>query len=124
MTEVQRSADCGNSPKNAKVEDIALALMGVGDLADDLIAEAATWDRPGTAVMGHDKIRETASAQHADRITVDQVVSHGKAGTVSGRISRAGKTSLFCHVIRFTTASAKQVAQLVSFEHPEAHHYG
>jgi hypothetical protein len=91
--------------------------MGVGRLDRALIAEAASWDRPEGAVTGRQAICAAATAQTADLIRVEQVVTHGRAGSVSGRVTRDGTTRLFCHVIRFTSASAKQIAQLVSFEH-------
>lgn len=116
MTEVIRSADCGNSPKNARAEDIALALMGVGDLPADLVAEGVTWERPTGAITGRDRVL-AAVETGLTRVEVDQVVTHGKAGSVSGRLTRDGETRLFCHVIRFTTATQKQIGQLVSFEH-------
>ena len=115
---MRRGPDCGNSPKNATAERIALALMGVGALDGDILAEAASWDRPEGAVTGRDAIRAVARRQSADAISVEQVVTHGKAGAVSGRVTRGADTRLFCHVIRFTGASAREVAQLVSFEHP------
>lgn len=118
MTEVRRSAECGNSPKNARAEAIALALMGVGDLDADALAEAASWDRPGGALSGRAAILAAAGAEHADLIRVEQVVTHGRAGSVSGRVTRGTETRLFCHVIRFTSAAAREIAQLVSFEHP------
>ena len=118
MPEVIRAADCHNSPKNQRAEDIALALFGVGTLPEDQIAEGAVWDRPGGAVSGRAAILAAIAPEGITRIAADQVVTHGKAGSVSGRVTRAGETRLFCHVIRFTSASARQIAQLVSFEHP------
>ena len=118
MTEIRRSSDCGNSPKNARAEEIALALMGVGALEEALIAEAASWDRPSGAVTGRAEITAAAAAESADLIRVEQVVTHGRAGSVSGRVTRGSETRAFCHVIRFTTAAARKIAQLVSFEHP------
>jgi len=119
MPEVIRSGDCANSPKNARAEEIALALMGVGELPDTLLAENAVWDGAGGALSGRDAIRAAcAQLPEAEKIRVEQVVTHGKAGSVSGRITRGGETRLFCHVIRFTSTTARQIAHLVSFEHP------
>lgn len=119
MPEVTRSPDCGNSPKNALAEDIALALMGVGELPETLLAPDAVWDRASGALSGRDTIAAAVAAiTPADRIRVEQVATHGRAGSVSGRITRNGETRLYCHVIRFTSASAREIAQLVSFEHP------
>lgn len=119
MPEVIRSPDCGNSPKNALAEDIALALMGVGELPETLLAPDAVWDRASGALSGRDTIAAAVAAiTPPDRIRVEQVATHGRAGSVSGRITRGGETRLYCHVIRFTSPAARQVAQLVSFEHP------
>jgi hypothetical protein len=118
MPEVIRAADCGNSPKNQRAEDIALALFGAGDLPEDMIAQDAVWDRAGGALSGREAILDAIAPEGIVRIAVDQVVTHGRAGSVSGRITRAGQTRLFCHVIRFSSASARQIAHIVSFEHP------
>jgi len=119
MAEVIRSADCSNSLRNARAEEIALALMGIGQLQADTLAEAATWDGAGGAVAGREAIlAKIGGMERPAKVRVEQVVTHGKAGTVSGRITRGDDTRLYCHVIRFTSASAGQVAQLVSFEHP------
>jgi hypothetical protein len=119
MPEVIRAQDCENSPKNATAEEIALALMGVGELSGDRLAENAVWDGAHGAVSGRAAIGAALGrVAPADRIRVEQVVTHGRAGSVSGRITRTGQTRLYCHVIRFTSAAQAQVAQIVSFEHP------
>lgn len=119
MTEIRRGPGCDTSPRNAQAEGIALALLGVGRLDQELLADAATWDRPvGGTVTGRGEICAAAAAQSADLVRLEQVVTHGRAGSVTGWVTRQGTTRLFCHVIRFTSASAAEVAQLVSFEHP------
>jgi hypothetical protein len=119
MPEVIRAPGCDNSPKNATAERIALALMGVGDLDDAMLAENAVWDGAGGALSGRAAIQAARLEQPLpDKIRVEQVVTHGAAGSVSGRVTRGGETRLYCHVIRFTSAAARQVAQLVTFEHP------
>ncbi len=117
MTEVRRSPDCGHSPGNARAEQIALALMGVGTLDQAVLAEAASGTGRKARSPAGLRLRPPRPPRAADLIRVEQVVTHGRAGSVSGRVTRDGTTRLFCHVIRFTSASAKQVAQLVSFEH-------
>lgn len=119
MPEVIRSADCGNSPKNAAAEELALALMGVGELAPTRLAESAVWEGAQGARTGRAAIGTALDGlAPADKIRVEQVVTHGRAGSVSGRITRGTETRLFCHVIRFTTAAQREVAHIVSFEHP------
>lgn len=119
-TDVTRSKDCKNSPRSARAETIALALMGVEDLPPrvlaDVLADAAIWQRAGGAVTGRDAVLGAVETG-LDAIVVDQVVSHGKAASVSGTLTRGGDRRLFCHVIRFTSVAAVQVGQIVSFEH-------
>lgn len=114
---MRRSADCGTGPTETATEEIALALMGVGALRAGMLAEAASWDRPGGATLGRRAILAALPDQQAETIRIEQVVAHGRAGSVSGRVTRDGETALFCHVIRYTTPAATEIAQLVSFEH-------
>lgn len=119
MPEVIRAPGCEAGPETATAEAIALALMGVGELPAHALADNAVWDgahgaRAGRAAIGV----ALAQVAPADRIRVEQVVTFGRAGTVSGRVTRAGQTRLYCHVIRFTSPDRAQAAQIVSFEHP------
>ncbi|MHA6262830.1 hypothetical protein ACXYMO_06485 [Arenibacterium sp. CAU 1754] len=124
MTEVRRENSNATSPKNQTTEDIALALMGVGELPGDMIAENAVWDSANGAVTGRNAIRAAQAAlPAADLIEVKEVVTHGKAGAVSGRVTRkGGRPRLFCHVIRYTSAAGHQIAQLVTIEHAGGKH--
>lgn len=85
MPDVIRAPGCETDPETATAEAIALALMGVGDLPVHALAENAVWDgahgaRTGRAAIG----AAVARVAPADRIRVEQVVAHGRAGTVSG----------------------------------------
>lgn len=118
MAEVIRIGEGDASPETAGATEIALALMGVGRLDPDRLAESAVWDgaqgaRTGRAAIG----AALTQVPPADKIRVEQVVTHGRAGSVSGRITRGTETRLYCHVIRFTCAAQSQIAQIVSFEH-------
>ena len=126
MTRITRSPGCDISARNQQIEDIALALLGVGDLADTSLTEGATWDRSDGAVTGRHAIQaRRAALPRCDSVQLEQVVSHGKAGTASGYVTRTGQgTRLFCHVIRFTSAKAGQIAQIVSFEHAGGRRHG
>lgn len=119
MTEIRRDNCNATSPKYQTTETIALALMGVGELPGDMIAENAVWDSVSGAVTGRAAICAAQSKlPAADLIEVKEVVTHGKAGSVSGRVTRKdGRTRLFCHVIRYTSAAGQQIAQLVTIEH-------
>ncbi|WP_439103131.1 hypothetical protein [Celeribacter marinus] len=119
---VHRTSKSAQTRDAAHAEQIALALMGVGDLNAGQLVDAATWERSDApCAVGRDVILAAVSAIHPPvSITIDQVIIHGKAGTVSGRLTRDGSgTHLFCHIIRFTTAKRDDIGQLVSFEHLE-----
>lgn len=109
----------GRARIEARAEDIALALMGAGPLPRDLIADDATWER-GTDGSAAGRVAIAKAFENLiapDSITVEQVVAHGKAATVSGRLTRGQQSRIFCHVIRHTSEAATQIAQIVSFEH-------
>lgn len=118
-TQVIRAGQDDPSPEAANAEAIALALMGVGDLSATRLAEGATWDRGEGAVTGREAILAARAAHPVpEKVWIDQVVTHGRAGSVAGRLTRpGGRPRLYCHLIRFTSASAQQVAGLISFEH-------
>lgn len=124
MVQVTRSENCENSTINQRVEQIALALLGAGDLPDALLSEGAIWDHGTGAATGRAAIQAARAALPAcAAIHVDQVVSHGKAGTASGMLSRPGQPPrLFCHVIRFTSVQGGEITQMVSFEHAGGKH--
>lgn len=106
------------SPTEARAQDIALALMGAGMIDAAILAENAVWERPAGALSGRRAILAALRrAKAPTRIEVDQVVTHGRSGSVSGRYWQQGEERLFCHVLQFTTPAAQEVAQLVSFEH-------
>lgn len=119
MPEVIRAPGCETSPETASAEEVALALMGVGTLPTHRLAENAVWEAAGGARLGRGAIGAALGAlSAADKIRIEQIVAHGRAGSVTGRITRKGKTQLYCHVIRFTSTERAEVAQIVSFEHP------
>lgn len=107
------------SPKSARAQDIALALLGAGSLDPSLLAADAQWQRPKGLLAGRDRIaRATRALTPPADITVEQVVSHGRSASVSGRVRTArGDTRLFCVVLRFTSAACRDLAQIVTFDH-------
>lgn len=118
---ITRSKDCETGPQDKRAEAIALALLGVGQIDDALLAEGASWERGGNlpAAVGRCAIQTArAAVPPARAIAIEQVVTQGTAGSVSGRVRRDGEGErLFCYVIRYTSSAAREIAQLVSFEH-------
>ncbi len=107
-----------SAAKDATAQELALALMGARSLLPDVIAEGATWQKGSATLIGREAIVGAVRPATA-KITIDEIVTHGKAAAVSGKMrDDDGKTHLFCHMIRFTSTAARQVASIVSFEHP------
>ncbi len=50
MTQIQGSKDCGNSPKNQFVQDVAVAIE-CGDIMPEAFSEDVTWEQPATQLM-------------------------------------------------------------------------
>lgn len=102
--------------------EMALAFWGIGTLPAAALSENASWDRTGAAsTVGRAEILAHLPQQpRPASVTVSQVVSNGKASTVSGRLTRDGTgVALFCLVLRFTTPARTEIAQVVSFEQAE-----
>jgi hypothetical protein len=118
IPEVTRKAE-GRARKDARSEEIALALMGIGPLRAEELAADAIWERGDGAPLSGASAIQAALAQQVrpDCVSVEQVVTHGKAASISGRLQRGSQAKIFCHVIRHTSDAATQVAQIVSFEH-------
>ena len=122
MPEIQRGHDAPPAPDTAetRAEALALALMGAGAMDQAMLSPDATWQCGDAPVMvGRGAILAALGALRPPRkIYIEQVVTQGKAGTVSGRlVTDTGRARLFCHVIRYTSAAAQQIAQIVSFDH-------
>jgi hypothetical protein len=113
---VQRSADCGNSPKNRSAEDMAIAVLG-GDAAaiERVSGEGARFEYAalnGRNFGAADFVGLAGTAEPSS-IRIETVATHGAAGAVEGVLdTAAGETVRFCLVIRFVSAKADRVKAL------------
>jgi len=115
---VTRSGDCGNSPKQKLLEDLTVALA----LADQQLLEALTvpdlvWTQVGRRpVEGQSKVLQVLARQApADEVSVERVVSHGRAGAVNGEMTRDGKRTGFCHMFEFLNTKCTHVKAVKSY---------
>lgn len=117
MTQVIRSADCGNSPKNTAVEDIAIALeTGDVDFLAGVIDPGATWERPGATEAGAEAIlAQVRSLDSPSVVTIEHAISHGKIGAVSGSVGQGTGRRRFCHVIEFTSVKCTRFRRIDSY---------
>lgn len=116
MPEIILSGECGNSPKNAFAEQLAVALMTGDDrnLSEWLTPDCSA-DLPGP---GHlDGVAAIGSAMkkqaaNLDRIEIHHAITHGRVGAVNGEVSAAGTRRGFALVFEFRNTKADSVAAI------------
>jgi hypothetical protein len=115
---VHPSPDCGNSPKNRFVEEVAAAIV-VGDV--EFLARHAVedvrWIRPGRPdLVGTAQLANGSEGRRKGyELRIHHVVSHGKIGAANGEVAGDGWKAAFCHVLVFATAKADRVASITSY---------
>ena len=116
MTTIQRSADCGNSPKNKLVEDLAIAFE-TGTPETDVLAGDVRWNRAdGHCLSGSAAVSDgIASTTPPGNLVIERVSSHGKVGSALGRAD----SRTFAHFFEFASAAAKAVVRIDSFSKAE-----
>ncbi len=121
MTKIIRSEDCGNSPKNSFIQEVAIALaMRNVEFLLRSVSDDIRWYIVGRKlVQGKaefvDFIQSLGDHQ-IDTLTIHHVVTHGKAGSVNGiaRLNDGGSQE-FCDVWEFTNAKGTSVKAITSY---------
>ncbi|KHQ49856.1 hypothetical protein A9320_26405 [Ruegeria sp. PBVC088] len=116
-TEIIGSADCGNSPKNAFVQDIAIALE-TGVASAEIFDPEVTWTRTSTeTVEGQAAVLQALSSTRLPmKIMVEHAIAHGKVGMASGeRTLSDGLKRPFCHVFEFNNGKARSVVSIKTY---------
>lgn len=120
MTEIIRSQDCGNSPKNQLVENLSIALL-TNELKNqsDLVTEDVKWNKVGgKSLHGREVILnelDTISGHSILKLIVVHAITHGKSGAVNGEVQYESSTEGFCFVFEFANAKGKSVRQITSY---------
>ena len=117
MVQVRGSKDCGNSPKNKFVQDVAVAFE-CGEAIPGAISENVIWEIASKGpISGKDAVfKELAARRKVSSIVVQHAISHGKVGAASGEATFTnGDTRRFCHVFEFTNAKGNCVAVIRSY---------
>ncbi len=121
MTEIIRSADCGNSPKNLFLEQLAIAFAHrdveylLACVTDDI-----QWTRAGNDQISG-KSAFAAALEHLkfDPIThlvITHVLTHGKAGAVNGTaVHSDGALFDFCDIVEFASVKGEKVRSIFSY---------
>ena len=119
-TNVIRSKDCGNSPKNRLVEDFTVALAigdskGVSRLVTDDVEWVIAGGRKMVGVAEVTRAVDDARPARPYSVTIDHVMSHGKLGAASGSVQSGDEAYLFCNVIEFSNARATAVRRITTY---------
>ncbi|MGP0173269.1 hypothetical protein ACSVIJ_15495 [Pseudomonas sp. NCHU5208] len=117
MTEIHGSGDCGNSPKNRFVQDVAIALE-TGQAMREGFSNDAVWEGIADApIKGRSAIAKVLAAKTKPTAAViEHAISHGKVGAASGVVTFAnGQKRRFSHVLEFTNTKANCVAVIKSY---------
>ena len=117
MVQIHGSKDCGNSPKNKFVQDVAVALE-CGDAVSSAFSEDVIWEtRSKEPISGKDAVCKDLEARPKPAsVVIEHAISHGKVGAASGEVTfMNGDTRRFCHVFEFTNAKANCVAVVRSY---------
>lgn len=113
------SHDCGNSPKNLRAQDLAIALAAANpSQIEPFLAQDVVWERPAASpVKGASAVlAAVGSAAKATSIVVEHAITHGKVGAVSGTIKLRGASAQgFCHVVEFADAKATRVRSIKTY---------
>ncbi|AEQ50637.1 hypothetical protein [Pelagibacterium halotolerans] len=115
-TKITLSGECGNSPKNAFAEKVAVAV-----LTSD--AEMLTQTLTGDCVVAFPDGREARGVEAAlaaiaelgaapEALTITHAITHGRVGAVNGTLVRAGKSVGFAFFLDFKNAKADSIAAI------------
>lgn len=91
MTRVNRSKDCGNSPKSKLAEEIPIAMeRHDGQFLSAVLDEDAMWELTAGTILKRGDILLLLANQHdmPTIISTDRVVTHGKSGVGKSAIPR------------------------------------
>jgi hypothetical protein len=118
MTKVQRSQDCGNSPKNQLLQELTVAIAR-SDKAKLLgfLAVDVQWSLVGKkSISGAEAVcKALMHSGKATALTIEHVISHGRSGAVDGVVVFGDKKRAFCHVYEFGSARGVNVSGITTY---------
>jgi len=124
MTKVIIGEDCGNSPKNIFLTNLTTAFAkGDANFILSSVAEDIRWNIVGDRLIeGRDDFARALEQMKTNKLvelTIQHVVTHGKAGAVNGTTkSKNGRSHAFCDVYEFANTKGTIVKEITSFVVP------
>lgn len=77
-------------------EEVCFGLLGAGQMREGILSESVTWQNGDNVHVGRTSVISAIKPDDAISVKVDDVVTHGKAAAVSGRLKTEGEAFLFC----------------------------
>lgn len=117
MTRVHGSKDCGNSPKNSFVQDVAV-LLEAGPGKPDVLDDDVIWHEAADNLLEGRDAAQAWLAQQAkpSLIVIEHAIAHGKVGAASGEARfEDGRIRRFSHMLEFTSVKTNRVAKIKSY---------
>jgi hypothetical protein len=119
-TEIICRPSCGNAPRKEFLNSINTA-FATGD-ADFIIKHASKdiiWFIHGDKIIRgieefSDEIRRL-SANKADKLIIESIITHGREASLSGAIIMGGKTYVFSDVYHFTSTKGNTLSKIHSY---------
>jgi len=121
MIRAVRSPDCGNSPKNRFVQELAIALARPqAALVARCVSDDVRWRIPGqTELAGRSVVIQHLRRRRAPdlaQIVIHHVATHGTTGCVDGTLEFRHRSPVhFCDVYEFTSAKGNCVRSITSY---------
>ncbi len=113
MVEIVRSGECRNSPKNAAMEAIAIAIFyDPDDCLRSFIADDASLHLPDGRIINDENAAYLHIVQHMrhdfDVVTIDHAITHGRVGAANGTLEIQGRVVGFCVIVDFANSKTEQ----------------
>jgi hypothetical protein len=118
---IQRSGDCGNSPKNLFAEELTIALAKLDARAlDERLSDDVCWRMVGSvAVDGKAAFVEAMRRSRGEpitRLSITHVLNHGRVAAVNGVVEDAsGRVVDFCNVYEFSNLKGNCVKAITAY---------
>tara|TARA_R110000868_G_scaffold259361_5_gene517269 strand:+ start:24850 stop:25227 length:378 start_codon:yes stop_codon:yes gene_type:complete len=121
MTKITVRPDCGNAPKKDFLKEINIAFAkGNSDFLLERVTDKIVWNIIGDKKLeGKKKVTEVLEkmkTEKASELILDQILTHGKEGAVSGIMKmKNGKKYAFSDFYEFNTAKGVKVKSITSY---------
>jgi len=122
MAQITRSPDCGHSPKNRLLEELAIARV-TNDSAtlDRLLSDNISWTIVGRpSIEGKSSVLDAMQKHYSTSlldVAIRHVTQHGKFGAVNGTLTlRSGQKIEFCDMCEFANTKGTIVVAIATYQ--------